>query len=279
MTLLRRHPEAVIAAHVMDPERKELYVEGLRDYLFLDWLLAGKMNSNTTVREIAAVELPDHLIGGQKGRLVHFANLLGDSYPRIRMFADSDWDRLLKRPVPGRVWLTDQRDMEGYVLREECLDKVLRLGFGNDQLSAGRLLELIRKHGRRLGLVRLMSEIDSMGLPFQGTSLKKYLKPKNPMFLDLDGYLRALFQNAGIKLTELPHAKTRLLEVELEYASIADSEVIHGKDAICIFEAALSQFGIRAGEGARLLWTSFEFAFVEEGSTLEAVANFLRNRD
>jgi hypothetical protein len=265
-----------MAAHLMDPERKELYVEGPRDYLFLTWLLAGRMNPDATVREIAGVDLPDQLAGGRKGRLIHFANLLSDRHPRIRMFADADWDRILNRPVPGRVWLTDHRDMEGYILREECFDKVLRLGVGTEQISGGRLLELVRNHGRRLGMVRLMSELDSMGLPFQATSLKKHLKVRDPIFLDLDGYLRALLQNAKVKLTHLAETKARLGEVELAYSSAADSEIIHGKDAASIVEAVLSRFGLRAEEGRRLLWTSFELAFVENGSTLDAVARFLR---
>jgi hypothetical protein len=250
-------------------------VEGTRDHLFLSWLLAHKMSSDSTIREIATVDLPDDLPGGEKGRLIHFANLLGNRRVKIRMFADSDWDRLLKRPVPARVWLTDNRDMEGYVLREDCFDKVLRLGIGTDEISGASLLEFVRVQGRCLGLIRLMSEIDSMALPFQATNLKRYLKG-NPLELDLDRYLRALFQNANIRLTRLAETKVRLRELEAAFAPIPDSEIIHGKDATCVVEAVLSRFGVRAEEGARLLWTSFEFGFVENASALDAVTRFLR---
>jgi hypothetical protein len=260
----------------MDPARRELYVEGHRDHLFLTWLLAGKMNSDSTVREIATVDLPDELPGGEKGRLIHFAEVLGDRQCQIQMFADSDWDRILDRKVPARMWLTDYRDMEGYILREECFDKVLHLGIGTDQISGRDLLESVRALGRQLGLIRLMSELDLMRLPFRATSLKKYIKIKNALSLDEDGYLRALLQNANINLTRLAATKARLAEVEAAYASIPNSEIVHGKDATCIVEAVLSRFGLRAKEGTRLLWTSFEFGFVENGSALDVVARFLR---
>jgi hypothetical protein len=275
--MIRRHPDAIVAAHCMDRSRRELYVEGSRDRLFLAWLLAGKMNPDASIREIALVELPDTLPGGERCRLIRFAELLGERGVRIRMFADADWDRLLRRSVPERVWLTDHRDMEGYVLREECVDKVLRLGVGTNRLSAVNLLRVIREHGRRLGCTRLLSERDSLRLPFQATRLKRYLSGDGDrILLDLEGYLQALLQNANISLARFDEIRGRLGEVEAEYASSPDSEVIHGKDAICILESALACFRLKPEDGARLLWTSFEAAFVEEGSTLDMVTRFLR---
>lgn len=276
--MLRRSPEAVAVAHAMDHSRKELYVEGQRDRLFLSWLLGRNMNVNTSVREINFVDLPTGILGGERGRLIYFANWLGTRATRIRMFADADWDRLLTRPVPERIWLTDHRDMEGYVLSEKCLDKVLRLGVGTDAISAEALLANVREVGRLLGLVRLMSERDALGFPFRRTQLERHLDVHAcQVSLDLEGYLRALLQNAGISLARLGGLKDRLAEVEPIYASIPDSEIIHGKDAMCILEVALSRFEIDPRDVPRLMWTSFEASFVVGGSTLDTVAGFLRD--
>lgn len=275
--MLRRRPDAIVAAHLMDPSRREIYVEGSGDRLFLAWLLDGNMNPDASIREVASVELPDGLPGGERYRLICFAEVLAERDVQIRMFADADWDRLLHRSIPGRVWLTDHRDMEGYVLREEWIDKVLRLGVGTDRFSARNLLRVIREHGRRLGCTRLLSERDSLRLPFQATRLKRYLSGDGDRIsLDLDGYLQALLQNASISLGRFDEIRARLGEVEAEYASSPDSEVIHGKDATCILESALACFRLKPEDGARLLWTSFEAAFVEDGSTLDMVTRFLR---
>lgn len=274
--MLRRSPQAVLVAHAMDTSRKELYVEGQRDRLILLWLLGVDLSSNVSVREIAFVDLPIDMPGGERGRLTYFANWLGQRDVRIRMFADADWDRLLERPVPTRVWLTDHRDMEGYVFCERCIDRVLRLGIGTDRISAAVLLANFRENGRRLGLIRIMSELDGLNLPFQGTRLGRHLQAKGGhVSLDLNGYLRALLQNAGISLSRLEELRTRLLEVEQAYASVADAQIIHGKDGMCLLTSALSNFGVSPEDCPRLLWSTFDQSFAEGGSILMQVTLFL----
>ena len=274
--MLRRAPEAVIIAHVMDPSRKEVFVEGLRDRLFLTWLLSGTASSGLVV-EIGFVDLPEDTAGGERGRLVEFVRLVGHRNVQIRAFADADWDRLFSRPVPNKIWLTDHRDLEGYVLREECIEKVLKLGACTERISPSALLTTVRRFGRRLGIVRLMSELDNLKLPFQATKLRRHLDMQDgTLSLDLEGYLRALLQNARISLATLSEILERIQEVETIYASTPDSELIHGKDTMQIVDAVLSKVGLKPGEGERLLWTSFEARFVEEPSNLKDVLGFLQ---
>ena len=259
----------------MDKTRREVYVEGRRDRLFLTWLLASRMNANASVREIAAVELAEQE-RGERGRVLHFADLLGDAEIQLRMFADADWDRVLAKSVPPRVWLTDTRDIEGYLLRAECLQKVLTLGLGTEAITPAHLLDAVKKHGRQLGTLRLMSEIDSLKLPFQQTNLDRRLVAQGTnIVLNLENFLRALLQNASISLTRFQDVRNRFNEVQAQYAGVPDSEIIHGKDALVIITAALSKFGLDEKETTRLLWTSFEARFVQSGSTLESVMHFL----
>jgi len=260
----------------MDRSRKELYVEGTRDRLFLAWLLGQRLHPNALIREIASVELPGRP-GGERGRICHFAELLGGVSVRIRMFADADWDRVLRRSVPSRVWLTDKRDLEGYVLREECLDKVLSLGLNTEKITASKILKAVRQHGRRLGATRLMSETELLDLPFQKTDVAKYLTvDATGVLLDFQGFLRALLQNAGVRLVRLGELQNRVDVVEASYAKIPDDQMIHGKDAVAIIAVALSKFALDQKEITRLLWTSFECGFVEPGSVLETVVAFLQ---
>ncbi len=275
--MLRRDPQAVVAAHLMDQSRRELYVEGPRDRLFLNWLLGDDMNAETSVREIALVDLPRRQDGGERGRLLDFGQWLASKDVQIRLFVDADWDRLLSRSVPPAVWMTDHRDLEGYVLRAECVDKVLRLGIATNHGVAKDLLKVVNEQGRRLGILRLVSELDSLSLPFQRTRLRRYLDLRDGrVHLRFNPYLQTLLQNANISLSRFEEVCGRLEVVAEQYAAISDSEIVHGKDAMCLFEVALSSHGLRIGEAARLLWTSFEDSFIEAGSTLDAVLAFLR---
>lgn len=261
----------------MDPTRRELYVEGQRDRLFLSWLLGGAIDPDASIREIASVDLPAVETGGERGRLLHFAQLVAARSERIRFFADADWDRVLGRSVPPAVWLTDHRDLEGYVLRIECVDKVLCLGVANTRVAAADILTWVTDHGRRFGLIRLMSELDSLELPFQKTAKKKYITfTRGHLTVEYERYLSALLQNAGVSLARLGDISSRLAEVERVFTSVPDSELIHGKDAMCILEVVLSECGAAEEEGTRLLWTSFEPVLVEPGSTLATVCGFLR---
>src|SRR5206468_3136096 len=73
--MLRRDPEAIVTAHLMDRARRELYVEGRRDRIFLDWLISTDRHPDVSVVEISSVNLPE-ISGGERGRLLHFARLV-----------------------------------------------------------------------------------------------------------------------------------------------------------------------------------------------------------
>ena len=152
----------------------------------------------------------------------------------------------------------------------------MRLGIGTETISAKKLLRTVLEEGRRLGLVRLMSELDSLSLPFQNTRLERHISSKGVNIrVDLDAYLRSLMQNAGLSLARLSEIKIRLRELEERFSSVADNELIHGKDAICIIERILAKFRIKRKEVEGLLWTSYEASLVERGSSLATVPRFL----
>ena len=67
----------------------------------------------------------------------------------------------------------------------------------------------------------------------------------------------------------------RLSEIEIAYSSTPDRELVHGKDAMCLFEVVMRAHGLRPSEGTRLLWTSYESSLVEPGSSLESALAFL----
>ena len=278
--MLRRPPEAILIALRMDPERVELYVEGERDRTFLLWIIGASTASAPRVIPMAFVESPGLTDGGERGRLFHFAQQVDSAEERIRFFADADFDRLLNRDVPPLIWLTDFRDLEGYVLSLDCIDRVLRLGLATDEPTASQVLQVVHDYGRKLGILRLLSEKQGMGLPFQQTNIRRHLRWNRGKFeLRFHAYLQSLLQNSGTKLTRLNEIKAALVDLHIEEEHTADAQIIHGKDALCIVERFLQKSGVREGEAERLLWSSFERSNAYTFPNLNQVVSYLRGSE
>lgn len=273
---MRQDPQRILAAHRMDPERRELYVEGHSDRIFLSWLIGDKKNKDARIVESGLVELPDHIPGGEKGRLLAFAREVEGAAAQIRILVDADTDRIMERTAPSNVLLTDKRDLEGYVLRLECVEKVLRLGYLNERLDAREILRRVTALGRELGLMRLMSEVDERDLPFQRTELRGHLTfDGGSISLNSQGYATALLQNADISLKELPEIVSRHQEVTDSYSHLDDEQIVHGKDSIVVLERLLREHGLRSEDTGRLLRCSYERQWVQGHPSLENVYEFL----
>lgn len=273
---MRRAPGAIVAAHKMVPTRRELYVEGPTDKHFLDWLVGNRKTTDVRVVEIDLVDLPGIASGGKKERLLHFTEQVENLGIQIKGFADADTDHIFERAVPSNVILTDNRDLEGYMLREDCIEKLIKLALLDDKLRATDILEKTLSIGRQIGLLRLMSEIDGLELAFQATRVKNYINvEKNIVCLKFENYLRALMQNADISLKYLSEILERHKEVADMYSHLDDSHLVHGKDAVLAIERLLQSHGLRADEAARLLRCSFERQWMNDFPSLKQAYDFL----
>lgn len=274
--LIRRAPKAIITAHRMYPSRRELYVEGRNDKIFLDYLVGGEKHPDARIIEIKLVDMPASASGGEKGRLLDFAQEIEGAGAQIKAFADADTDRILGRSRPANVLLTDKRDLEGYVLREECVEKVLKLGLLEDALNAEDVLRRTNSLGRQLGVLRIMSEIDELELPFQRTDLSRHIDIEGySVQLRLENYVRALIQNASMSLKVHSEILDRHREVADEYSHVDDAEIVHGKDAVIALERLLRAQGLPHEATGSLLRCSFERQWIEGCYSLEQVYEFL----
>ncbi len=161
----------------------------------------------------------------------------------------------------------------------DCLDKSLRLGVPTRVVSAQDVLADVMRIGRRVGLLRCLSARERLERPVQRTSLWKHLKgAKGRVRHNETSYVSALLQNADVPLGRLEDLLDQLSAIEREHSAVPDSELVHGKDAQEIFGKALSCFKVCKDDAARLLWTSFERGWVEDGSTLDKVRGYLSGR-
>jgi hypothetical protein len=274
----RRDPQAILLAHEMDPARKELYVEGPSDRLFLLWIASDRLDPNAIIHDIAVVEVGEEVPGGERGRLLNFARTVERSLARISFFADADYDRILGRTgfIPANVVLTDGRDLEGYFLRQDCFEKIVRLALGIGMFPGVDLQKAFEDVGRLLGCLRLYSEMNSMSLPFQSTNLRKHVRFSPCQFkLNLKGYVSALANNAGLggKMAQTIIEGTHALLAE--HDKTPSTELIHGKDILVLLSEVLRFYKIDRGSSEPILRTSFEPGFVKDYRSLSSTVNYI----
>jgi hypothetical protein len=270
---VRRDPKTIVAAHRLDPDRKEVFVEGGTDRLFLSWVTSGTRNKNARIVEAAFVDL-NVAFGGERGRLMKLAEYAAPTAARILVFADADTDRLRNAVTPANVVLTDGRDLEGYVLREECMEKVARLGLGTERIDIRRFLADVSAASRLCGALRYVSEIDGLNLPFQRVTIERYASAKHGVLeVDLPAFVQTLLQNAGISVREVDRIIRRAGEVLSQFGAISD--LVHGKDALRLADVALKHEGVRSDEARRMLWCTFERGWVRAHPGLAKIVEFL----
>jgi hypothetical protein len=198
---------------------------------------------------------------------------------QIRCFADADFDRLLRRPVPPNVWLTDCRDLEWYFLQTHCIDKVLHLALATEKHTPQGILAEVSRLGRPLAFLRLLSENEKLKLPFQKRPPRPYLrrgKAKNSKVeLNFDAYLKALLQGVNVSLHRLEEFKEKIAMIQEDTKDTPDRELIHGKDCVAILEAVLSSDEFKEDAVEPSFWTSLEHAVVRAFPNLKTTLRFL----
>ena len=135
----RRTIDELKMRYVLEPDLRDLYVEGPQDKGLLEWYLNQLGHSDITVIEINHVaierELLNHhgLPGGNKNRLIALALELdksfGNTIPTVRCVVDADFDFILS-PTSSAYHLlrTDYTSLDLYSFNETSLTKVIAVG-------------------------------------------------------------------------------------------------------------------------------------------------------
>lgn len=269
--MIRRAPAAILAAHRFDPGRRDLYVEGDRDRRFLSALSTRRSIGGVRIIEIDTVDITDGGQGGNRERLMRFAQKIRGTDAEIRFFADRDHDPLIGKVLPQDVWFTDGRDLEGYVLSEDCVRKLLVVGFGVEEVYASELLPQVLLLGRELALLRIYSFRNDLRLPFQASSVRRSVSVADgELCLDIDRYVRTLLSNAGLSQASTPDIVSAVSASRNEFAGVDSSLLVHGKDAFDIIGASID-----ATDVSERIWLTFEREAVPDYPVLTLVVEYL----
>lgn len=280
--MMRRPPEVILAAHELDLERRELYVEGAGDRSFFNWLTSGSRHRDAMVFCIDDVDMPsgneEDAEGGNRGRLLRFLELADGESSRIFGFVDQDQDHLLSvAPAVGNVILSDYRDLESYVLFEDNIDQALRAGGGTERVSASDFLTSAFEAASFLASIRLVSTRQSLKLPVGGTVWEKKITVRGGLVtsIDREGVIRQLMQNSGIHLKQLPDLLRAVDETSEELSAVIPQLKVQGKDTMRIMRLQFRSLGIDVKETFHLLGSTFSKASIGSFPRLGSAVDFL----
>lgn len=274
--MIRRDIRSTVNAHRLDPKRRELYVEGHRDRVFLQWLLAGGISPDAKIIEITFVNV-DVAEGGDRARVLALAALVAAEQVNIRGLVDADHDRIDPVPIPENVWLTDLRDLEAYCLRSDCVNKIFQLGANTDGVDAVAVLNQIFDAGRVISAMRLVSRREGLRLPFRGTEVSRYvIATKTGLTFDAETHLRVLLQKAQIEVGRWHEISAAVVAATEELKLLAAGDVVHGKDAVRLLAEILLRYGVARQDAERLLFMSFERHMADSHANLVAVLDYLQ---
>jgi hypothetical protein len=269
----------------MDHERHELYVEGLRDKTFLDWLVPPSGRLRVTVVPIEQIDIPDVRTGGNRQRLVKFMHEVWDKCPRIRALMDSDASslalqslRLASFTPPPSTWITDFRDLESYVLDQGRVRDCLQLGYGKDGAVADTLYTSMIATARRVAALRLVSEGLAIRLPVSAYRWIRHVSfdSSGEIGFETATVITSLLQSAGTSLSRKDEILEMVNKVHSELRLLDDREVIHGKDALTLLTRQFKALGIDTPDVSPTLWATFRQEDVAAFPVLAEVVAFLR---
>lgn len=271
----RHDPAALLATYELDPDRCDLVVEGISDRHFLEWLVGSSKDPKAAIMAISEIEMPDVGNGGARGRLMALAREAPGTLAPLRFLADADFDRLEDAQVPPNVWLTDRRDLEGYLVRSDCLEKIWRLALASN-LDEQQLLDSLVCAAKEIMFLRMASRRLRLDLPFAETDLRKrVVATQRSVEVDVEKLARALLQNGLVSLSELDSllSETRKLARSEHHP---DHDLIHGKDYLELLGEVLLKCGVSREDSARCVWSSFERVHAQDYPVLTAVVTYLQ---
>lgn len=202
---------------------------------------------------------------GQRGRILRLAVTLGQSVigDRVKYFIDADFDHLSSAIHPHGVIATDFRDLENYANNQVCLDNVCLNHLNMTEGERDRLVRTITNVGVPFGVIRYVSHIDGLNIPFCHILIrdagKRFTVRKDGQerVADMARYLTSIGQEMKLD-SEAREALSSSYTTALTELSGNDRNLlVHGKDLIAIFSWI---FTVSLTVAEALLWGAIHSA-------------------
>jgi hypothetical protein len=274
--MIRRPPEAIVAAAKMDPLRRDLFVEGHSDKAFLEFFLGEHFNSECRIFVIDEAVECDVSEGGCKGRVLHLANIaskLGTT--NLAFLVDADLDPLIGRTYKTNTISTHYPDIEAHALTEYSINKLIKVACGLSSYSADSLHSKLLIIAGEIGLLRYTSAKNELNLSITKSRKERCLRIDNklPVF-DMQKFLTTVVQNTAGQVPTVDRIKEMMRGYRIEFETAPLKSRIRGKDYQSILDLVLPKLGINSKGSAQTLMATIRTTDVMTTSHMIKILSF-----
>lgn len=174
--------EELVARYELEPDLRDIYVEGTTDKDLIECFLKQKGQQDFAVYVIDTVDIPPErlneleLNNNNRDRVIALAldmqHQLSEIPSHLTCIADKDFDWLFQKSYECDILLfTDYSSLEMYLFNEKVLEKFMTLGLGLSNLPVKKILNDLSKVLEELFLIRATNE--ALGLKMTWLDLGK----------------------------------------------------------------------------------------------------------
>ena len=203
---IRRSMEELVARYELEPELRDIYVEGRADSMFFQWFLERSGKPNAAVYEIGTVNVPYDVLhkhgldDGERGRVIGLALELDRKllHPhQVTCIADKDFDTILGKEYScSSLLLTDYSSLEMYAFNERNMGKFISLVVRTDAVTPTNLINKLHPVLQSVFLIRAAAISLDLGL-----SLIPFTKccecRKGNLNFDVEEFLKRSLTSSG----------------------------------------------------------------------------------
>ena len=218
---IHKNLNELIVQYSLEPDLKDIYVEGVNDENLIKWLLFARNIKDISVYSIDVVEVNDGILkrhglnkGSNRSKVLALSAELAQSLSvkcNIICIADRDQEDYLPSGL-GNCYLefTDYNSIELYLLKSSMIRKFISLVLGGFPISEDRLLAQAIPILEDLYILRLAGQVLNWNMKWIPFTKKKYVKITEELSFD-----RECFQNAYLLKNGKCHRKA-VFEAKVE---------------------------------------------------------------
>jgi uncharacterized protein DUF4435 len=248
----RRTIAELVTRYELEPDLRDLFVEGTRDYFLFEWFFRHNDVANVVIYSIASVNVPPELLqqtgsSGNKGRVVALCKELESKLPERAQNAlglvDKDYDHLLGISFSSRFLVTtDFSCLECYTLDPRTLLKFCALYLGKI-IEADRLSDLLNIAVESFVLRAAKQALSGNARWIEVINCCKFEEGK--IGFDRDGFIERLCNASSGEINQ-NDIKSKFSELR-EKTSTEVRDNINGHDIVKILAWFVHQIGVSNG--------------------------------
>jgi hypothetical protein len=203
----RKEMGELVSLYELEPELKDIYVEGLLDKDLFEWFLSRHGRDDISVYPIDVVDIPNSVLQqcglneqSNRSKVIALSYSLSRSAKikaSVLCIADRDYEDFLPKVTPNNfLRFTDFHSFESYLLTTKTVQKFFTIVLGHPSDDCSLLLSQMKRIVRRVFFIRVTNEALEWGMTW--INCRRYLKiSRNMVTFDENKFIEHYLMTNG----------------------------------------------------------------------------------